>query len=518
MQSGTRIEIPVMTLWEMMEQTAQRRGNHIAAWFAEQTMTYEQLHQTSLRVMGALQAAGIGIGDRVAVMLPNCPQYLAIYYAVTGLGATLIQINPMSTPTELTFLLTDSGATLLFAYGPLLPVVQAARAHTPLCTVVGVNLQPGGDDAAADVWFDQFVTAVPGKPAAGLDPKTAIAVLQYTGGTTGRPKGAMLTHYNLVANAHQSAHIIPDFNENDSTVVALPLFHVYAMTVCMNLPVLLGVTMYIVPRFDPKEIIMIFERFHPTLFPAVPTMYVALSQAAQPGTTAFSSLRVCNSGGAPMPAQVMKLFEEQTGAMVLEGYGLSEASPVTHAQPSLEERRVGTIGLAVPNTDAKIVSVDDGTTECAIGEPGELLVRGPQVMYGYWNQPEETKTTLVDGWLHTGDIATMDEDGYVTIVDRKKDLIIASGYNVYPREVEEVLYQHPAVLEAAVIGIPDDYRGENVKAYIVLRPDQSALAEEIVAWCRERLSAYKVPREIEFRSDLPKTAVGKISRRELRQA
>lgn len=520
MQNGKQIDIPALTLWQVLEKTKHQRGAHMAVWFAGQTMTYDELYTMSLRVMGALRRANIERGDRVAVMLPNCPQYVAIYYAVTGLGATLVQVNPMSTATELSFLLSDSGATLMFAYDALLPVVSAIREQSALKQVVGIHLAPGSTAALEpDAWYDEWLAGAGlGTPATGLDPLTTIAVLQYTGGTTGRPKGAMLTHYNLVANAYQAVHIIPDVSSGDSIVVALPLFHVYAMTVCMNAPVLLGISMLIVPRFDPKEIVTLFERFHPTLFPGVPTMYVALSQVAQPGTTAFSSLRICNSGGAPMPVQVMKHFEELTGAAVLEGYGLSEASPVTHAQPSSAERKVGTIGVVVPNTDAKIVAVDNGITECPTGTPGELIVRGPQVMFGYWNRTEETKNTLIDGWLHTGDIATMDEDGYVTIVDRKKDMIIASGYNVYPREIEEVLYEHPAVLEAAVIGVPDEYRGETVKAYIVTRPQHVVSVEEMTAWCREKLSAYKVPREIEFRSELPKTAVGKILRRALREA
>lgn len=526
MQSGKQIDIPVMTLWQMLEGTKRKRGNHMAIWFAGQTMTYDELHQASLHVMGALQRAGIGRGDRVAVMLPNCPQYVAIYYAVTGLGAAVVQVNPMSTAAELTFLLTDSGATLMFTFASLLPVVAAVREQSALKQVVGVRLTPTAPaatnaepTAGPDAWYDEWLTqSHAGTPAANVDPNVTIAVLQYTGGTTGRPKGAMLTHTNLVANAYQTMDIVPGINVDDSVIVALPLFHVYAMTVCMNLPVLFGISMLIVPRFDPKEVVSLFERLHPTLFPGVPTMYVALSQVVQPGTTAFSSLRICNSGGAPMPKQVMTHFEELTGAAVLEGYGLSEASPVTHAQPSFAGRQVGTIGVAVANTDAKIVSVEDGVTECAAGSPGELVIRGPQVMFGYWNRTEETREALVDGWLHTGDIATMDEAGYVTIVDRKKDMIIASGYNVYPREVEEVLYQHPAVLEAAVIGVPDDYRGETVKAYVVLRPMQSLATEEITAWCREKLSAYKVPHAVEFRMELPKTAVGKILRRALREA
>jgi long-chain acyl-CoA synthetase len=408
---------------------------------------------------------------------------------------------------------------MLIAYDPLIPLVQSVRPSF-LEHLVAVRLGPATaalPDGA--VWFDEWLagTTVPADfQIPSFDPAETVAVLQYTGGTTGRSKGAMLTHRNVVANAHQSAYFVPGgIQPNDVGLCALPLFHVYAMTICMNLPIAFGGTSLMVPRFDAKEIVSLIERYQVTMFPGVPTMYVALTQVLTPGSDALRSLRVCNSGGAPLPVQVLHRFEELSGAVMAEGYGLSESSPVTHS--SLKERRkVGSIGIPAPNTEAKIVAVDDPAKELPVGEPGELAIRGPQVMKGYWNRPEETARTLVDGWLLTGDIAVIDEDGFTFIVDRKKDLIIASGYNVYPRDVEEALYQHPAVLEAAVVGVPDDYRGETVKAFIVLKPGMTVTEEELIAFCRENLAAYKVPRLIEFRDELPKTAVGKILRRGLK--
>lgn len=517
MVSGQSMEIPTQSLLEMLGNTATKYPDQRATIFAGHEITYGQLWQSVQLLMGRLQANGVQRGERIGIMLPNCPQYLTAYYAITGVGATVVQVNPISSSSELQFLLADSGCKRLFIYDPLVPLVQSIRVNTPVEELIAVRFGPStivlGEE---DAWFDEYTAGAfgPAQPVA-IDPVTDVAVLQYTGGTTGRPKGAMLTHQNLVANAYQADAMVTGTPE-DTMICALPLFHVYAMTICMNCAVLSGMTMLIVPRFHPTELLESIRQYQPTLFPAVPTMYVALSQVVPAGSDVLHCIRGCNSGGAPMPEKVMLEFERITGATVLEGYGLSEASPVTHTNP-FGRRKVGSIGLPTPNTDARIVDVEDCRRILSVGEVGELAIRGPQVMMGYWNRPDETAQTIVDGWLLTGDIATIDEDGYTYIVDRKKDMIIASGYNVYPRDVEEALYKHPAVLEAAVIGIPDDYRGETVKAYIVLKPGQSATAEDIQTWCRSCLSAYKIPREVEFREELPKTAVGKILRRALRQ-
>ncbi|QQE81107.1 long-chain fatty acid--CoA ligase [Alicyclobacillus sp. SO9] len=539
----------------MLEATVERYPTHTAAYFMGNEMSYRELYTAVAQVMSELSALGVKHGQRIALMMPNCPEYVIAYYAITGLGSVVVQISPMSTPTELKYVLGDSGAPIVIAYEPLLRTVFEVRAEIPMQTVIGVRFSASGErnrqtspqtssgTDSPDIWLDEWTEAQMGEsadqsmgvrqtrtgsndaqPAARplLPDRHAIhlddvAVLQYTGGTTGKPKGAMLTHRNLVANAVQSSRMIPGgITVQDKMVCALPFFHVYAMTVCMNLSVFTGMTMLIVPRFDAKEVMSLFEQHHPTLFPGVPTMYVALSQAAKGHSDALASLRACNSGGAPLPEQVMVHFENLTGAVVLEGYGLSEASPVTHTNPGADRRRPGSIGLPVANTEARIVDAVDGETELGPNEEGELLIKGPQVMKGYWQRPRETEQTLVDGWLHTGDIAKIDEDGYAYIVDRKKDLIIASGYNVYPREVEEVLYKHPAVVEAAVVGADDHYRGETVKAFVVVQKTHQVTEEEIMNWCRKHLSAYKVPKQIEFREDLPKSAVGKVLRRDLR--
>lgn len=352
-----------------------------------------------------------------------------------------------------------------------------------------------------------------------IEPAHDIAVLQYTGGTTGRSKGAMLTHRNIFANVLQCAEFFKGTFEfgKERYLTVIPLFHVFAMTSGMNLAIYQGAENILLPRFELKEVLETIRDKQPTVFPGVPTMYVAITNAPGVEQYGISSIKTCNSGSAPMPLELMRDFESKTGAVVLEGYGLSEASPVTHCNPPFAARKPGTVGIGMPLTEYKVVDVATGTQELPPGEVGELIIRGPQVMKGYWNMPEETAAVLRDGWLYTGDLASIDEEGYVTIVDRKKDLIIAGGYNIYPREIEEVLYEHPAVREAAAIGVPDPYRGETVKAIIVLKDGQQASEEDILAHCRKNLAAYKVPRIVEFRTELPKTNVGKILRRALRE-
>jgi len=327
----------------------------------------------------------------------------------------------------------------------------------------------------------------------------------------------MLTHANLVTNAHQTRHWLAHGQEKEVLVASLPLFHIYAMTCVMISSVLAGGTVVILPRFELRAALNVIRKYHPTVFHGVPTMYVAFNNAPRVKQYGFKSLRVCMSGGAPLPVEVQQAFESLSGGRLVEGYGLTEASPTTHVNPPDGLMKVGSIGLPIPGTDARIVDLETGTRELPIGETGELVIRGPQVMKGYWNKPKETADVLRHGWLYTGDIARRDQDGYFYIVDRKKDLIIAGGFNIYPREVEEVLFEHPQIKEAVVIGLPDQYRGETVKAFIVLKDGATATAEDITTWCRERLASYKVPRQLEFRESLPKSGVGKYLRRELRQ-
>ncbi|MGX1194133.1 long-chain acyl-CoA synthetase [Metabacillus sp. SLBN-84] len=514
------IDIPYISIPQMLEETVENYGDKEAISFYGKSISYRQLYGMSIAFASALQKKGVQKGDRVAIMLPNCPQYPAAYYGALKAGAIITQVNPMLVERELDYILNDSGAETIVVYDALYPRVKAVRAGTALKQIITVSLQEEMTPEEGDFTFSQFLSFSTGEVLpVQIEPEHDIAVLQYTGGTTGRSKGAMLTHRNLIANIYQSfeffKHEVQTGSERCLTVI--PLFHVFGMTSCMNLTVLRGNSMILLPRFDLEEVMQTIKREQPTIFPGVPTMYVAITNHPKAEEYGISSIRICNSGSAPMPVELLNEFERKTGAIILEGYGLSEAAPTTHCNPPFAKRKPGSVGIGVPGTAYKIVDVATGKEEVPAGELGEVILKGPQVMKGYWNMPEETANTLRDGWLFTGDIAKVDEEGYLYIVDRKKDLIIASGYNVYPRDIEEVLYEHEAVQEAVVIGVPDPYRGETVKAFVVLKAGKHASDEEIIAFCRSNLAAYKVPAIIEFRNELPKTSVGKILRRALRE-
>ncbi len=501
-------------------------------------LSYGKLNEHANRLANALATMGVKRGDRVALLLPNCPQYVISYYAILKLGAIVASNNPMYVARELEFQLNDAGAETIICLSRLYGTVRKVRANTALRNVIVANIKEYFPPAlkalfslavekkeghaavldAGDRWFPDVIAHAPAT-APQVDVQGGdTAVLLYTGGTTGVPKAAEITHRNLIANVVQLDAWITNAPKNgqDSVLTALPLFHSYAMSTCMNLAVYRAIPMILIPNpRDLAHLLKSIDRHHPTLFPGVPTMYVSINNYPDLAKYNVKSIKACISGAAGLPVEVQVKFQELTGARLVEGYGLSEATPVTHANPVFGENRIGTIGLPYPDTDCRIVDIETGTTELPPGEPGELIVKGPQVMKGYWNKPEETRQTLRDGWLHTGDIATMDADGYFRIVDRKKDMIIAGGYNIYPREIEEVLFSHPKILEAAVAGATDPYRGETVKAYVVLKPGQTATAEDIIAFCRERLAAFKRPTIVEFRESLPKTMVGKILRRQL---
>ncbi|AST00112.1 MULTISPECIES: long-chain-fatty-acid--CoA ligase [Geobacillus] len=516
------IDIPNKTVCDVLHERAGEFGSQPALTFYDKMITYAELAAAVNRFASSLQARGVQKGDRVAIMLPNCPQYVIAYYGILQAGAIVTQVNPMLVERELAYLLKDSGAKMIVIYEPLYPRLAAVRGETAVEQAVTVSLgaPPSVALAEGDVTFDEFLAAGSGavRPVP-IEPAHDIAVLQYTGGTTGRSKGAMLTHRNIFANVLQCAEFFKGTFEfgKERYLTVIPLFHVFAMTSGMNLAIYQGAENILLPRFELKEVLETIRDKQPTVFPGVPTMYVAITNTPGVEQYGISSIKTCNSGSAPMPLELMRDFEAKTGAVVLEGYGLSEASPVTHCNPPFAARKPGTVGIGMPLTEYKVVDVATGTQELPPGEVGELIIRGPQVMKGYWNMPEETAAALRDGWLYTGDLASIDEEGYVTIVDRKKDLIIAGGYNIYPREIEEVLYEHPAVREAAAVGVPDPYRGETVKAIIVLKDGMQANEEEILAHCRKNLAAYKVPRIVEFRAELPKTNVGKILRRALRE-
>lgn len=529
------IDYPDLTLPQLFARTAGQYPERVATIFSGKKLRYRDLKRQIDSFAAGLRSLGVHPGDRVAIMLPNVPQFMVAFYGALQAGAVVVPTNPLYTQHELEHQLGDAVVSVVVTLDQLFPKVQMAlpytQVRTVICTGIGealpVQLQPiyaikrrrQGVRLVKQAGIVHRFDSLLAHRAEGVEPAIkpdALAVLQYTGGTTGRSKGAMLSHRSLVANAVQAYRWQANTQQDSagSILCVAPFFHVYGMTVGMNLGVVAGAALILAPRFDPKEVAALVEKYQPAYFPGVPTMFVAFSQVPGISPRQFRSLRACMSGAAPLPAEVQARFEALSGARVVEGYGLTEAGPVTHCNP-LGGARPGTVGIPWPDTDACIT--DPETWEpLPPGAIGELTVAGPQVMMGYWNHEQESNDVLRGGWLHTGDIASMDGDGYFRIVDRKKDLIIAGGYNVYPREVEDVLYSHPGVLEAAVVGAPSEYRGETVKAFVVLREGTEVSAEDLMLFCRRQLAAYKVPRVVEFRSELPKSLIGKILRRQLR--
>ena len=514
------INIPVIPMGQILHETAAKFPANNALSFYGRKITYEQLDQMVQNFTSALQKSQVQKGDRVAIMLPNCPQYVISYYGILNAGAIVTQVNPMSVERELEYILKDSGAETIIVLDALYPRVKSVQPQSILKNIIVVSIQPSGQNFVPDRSFEGFLSEADGTiTPISFDPEHDVAVLQYTGGTTGRSKGAMLTHRNILANVLQCYEFFKHEFEigKDKCLTVIPLFHVFGMSSCMNLSIYTGAESIMLPRFELEEVLNTIKNEQPTMFPGVPTMYVAITSHPRAEEYNINSIRTCNSGSAPMPVELLRNFETKTGSKILEGYGLSEASPTTHCNPPFAERKPGSVGIGMPSTDYKIVDLATGTYEVPVGELGEVIIKGPQIMRGYWNLPEETAHTLRNGWLYTGDIAKVDEDGYLYIVDRKKDLIIASGYNIYPRDIEEVLYEHPAVQEAVCIGVPDHYRGEDVKAVVVLKAGKTTTEHEIIQYCKQNMAAYKVPRLVEFRDQLPKTGVGKILRRALRE-
>jgi long-chain acyl-CoA synthetase len=522
---------PGRPLHDILSASALELPKRAATSFFGAELTFLDLKRRADALAAALAELGIGKGDRVGIMLPNCPQYIIAAFAILRLGAVVVNINPSYTAREVLIVAGDSGARIVITLDVLAPLVGAIRGQTAVERVIVTALAeytpqaappPRVDDAVAltDLLQAQRQKLLPRVDIAPDD----LAVLQYTGGTTGTPKGAMLTHANIFANVIQTenwtnpAYVL---NRSERYLVVIPYFHIYAFSVCMMMGIRVGALQVIHPKYDPEQVLAAIRDFRPTYFPAVPTVFVSLLNHPRVAEFGLDQVRNFNSGGAPCPTEVIEDFERRIGRPLNEGYGLSETSPVTHSTPQLAVRKLGTIGVAFPDTDMKIVDVETGTRELPVGEAGELCICGPQVMKGYWNRPEETASVLRTGadgriWFHTGDIARMDGDGFTSIVQRKKDLILVDGFNVYPSEVESVLYTHPAVRLAAVIGIPDKYHGEIVKACIALKPGATATADEIIAHCRVSLTEYKVPRRVEIRESLPMSAVGKILYRVLR--
>jgi len=535
-----KIEYPQVPLFNLLEESAREYPDQPCTIFKGAVITYREMNTITDSLAGAMAKLGVKKGDRVGLFMPNTPQFVMVYYAILKAGGVVVATNPLYTPPEIEHQVKDAGIEIMFVMSNFYKTIKAAQPKTKIKKIVvtnlketlppvlrllftlakekkggfRVNLEPG------DVWLQDLLSQH--KPEDR--PKLKItaddtALFQYSGGTTGVSKGAIAMHRNLVANTLQIKNWMTNLNEGKEIVLmAIPLFHVYGMVAGMNFALAAGASMVMVPNpRDLHDVLGTIKKYRPTIFPGVPTLYNAINNHPDvvAGKIDLSSIKACISGSAPLLRETKEKFEALSGGVVFEGYGLSEAPTATHCNPLLGENRTGSIGLPLPDVDCKIISLDDGTTELPIGEIGELVVKGPQVMKGYHNMPTETANTLRKGWLYTGDIARVDEDGYFYIVDRKKELIKPGGYQVWPREVEEAIAAHPKVLEVGVAGIPDPYRGETVKAWIVLKPGETLSDEEVKDWCKDRLAKYKIPTHIEYRRELPKTTVGKILRREL---
>ena len=530
---------PSVPLQAILDDTAASEPESIATIFFGRRRTYKSMSDDAWRFANGLRRLGLRRGDRVALVLPNTPQFIVAFYGALRAGATVVPCNPRYTAPELHHQLADSGARFVVVLSRLYPLVKAARPGTAVERVIVTNIkeempaltralftiarekkdghrQPFKGDPGT-IAFRELLAA-PAEPfAAGTGPDD-VAVLQYTGGTTGVSKGAMLSHRALVANTMQSRAWFTNLRDGkDAAVALMPFFHVYGLTVVMSLAIQAGATLILEPQLELERLLKDIQRYRPKLFCGAPIIYNQINNSPLVAKYDLRSIEACISGSAPLLAETHRRFVELTGARLVEGYGLTEAAPVTHCNPLFGEgkQRIGTIGIPFPDVESKIVDVETGEREMAVGEPGELILRGPQLMDGYYNRPDETAQTIRNGWLYTGDIAKVDTDGYFSIVDRKKEMVIVSGFNVYPRDVEEVLATHPAVLDAAAIGVPHPVKGEEVKAFVVLKPGSAATAEEIIDHCRKSLAPFKVPKEIEFRDTLPKTHIGKTLRRQL---
>jgi long-chain acyl-CoA synthetase len=532
-------DYPLVPLTRFLDDAAQDFPDTQAIEFLGYTLTYRQLLDQVDRFASALHNLGVGKGDRVGLILPNCPQHVIAIFATLRLGAVVAENNPLYTEAELEHQLNDAGCKVVVCLDPIYAKLAALKGRLPSVEhIIATGIQDalpfpknllfplkGRKDGTyvkippsegVKRFTELIAKTGPTVPQAEVDPGEDLAMLVYTGGTTGVSKGVMLTHFNLVANAFQGRLWMPDIQAGRENVLCvMPFFHSYGLTTCLTLGVLSAATLTLLPRFERDTVLKTIDKRKPTLFPGVPTIYVALNNAPDVNKYDLSSIRACLSGAAPLPVEVATQFEQLTGGKLREGYGLTETSPITHANPIYGKAKKGHIGLPVTDTVCVLVDLEDPTKVVGPGETGELAIAGPQVMRGYWNRHDETEQVLKDGWLLTGDVAVIDDEGYFAIVDRKKDMIIAGGYNIYPRDIEEVLFTHPKVEKAVVAGIPDPYRGETVKAYVVLKAGQTATAEEIDGYCRERLAAYKVPKAYEFRDALPETMVGKVLRRKL---
>jgi long-chain acyl-CoA synthetase len=533
------IDYPPLSLYQLFQKTAEKYKQQPAVHFMGRDLNYGALSAEVESFAAALTDLGVKKGDRVAIHLPNSTQFPIAYFAALAIGAVVVPCNPLYVAREMEYQLKDSGAETIITLTRFYKMIKDIQPKTELKNIIVTNIKdyfPGMlsflytlakekkegdrvDIASGDYSFTELIKKHAGQkpPAIEVKPEDR-ALFLYTGGTTGVSKGAVLRHSNLVANMFQVKSWCTDYEDGKEVALGvLPFFHSYGLTTVLNLGLLNGAKLVLLPRFELATVLKTIDKQKPTLFPGVPTIYVAINNAPNLEKFDIKSIRICISGAAPLPVEVQQQFEKNTGGRLVEGYGLSETSPVTHANPVYGKRKPGSIGLPMPDTEFKIVDVESGENELPIGEVGELCLKGPQVMEGYLNMPEETAHSIRNGWFYTGDIAKMDEEGYTYIVDRKKDMVIAGGFNIYPRDIEEVLYTHPKIMEAAVAGIHDQYRGETIKAYCVLKEGETMTEDEVIEYCKTNLAAYKVPKLVEFREELPKTMIGKVLRRMLRE-
>lgn len=496
------------SIYEMFEKTAMEFPNHNAVIDGSLVLTYAQLKDSVDGFAAQLVQKGFQKGDRVGLMLPNGIHYVIAYYATMRLGGTVVQVNPLYQSSELEYIIDDAAPTWFICQAHQSEKIERIAKFDGINVIYTTN--ENGED---QLMIQGELTHL---PAININSKEDVAVIQYTGGTTGKSKGAMITHFNILSNIHQSGAVYAEVIEKGEERIlgVAPLTHAMAMT-NMNYTFLNVATYIILEKFDATKVLELVRKYKPTFYLGSPTMYIALLNHPDLDQYDLSCFKICLSGSAPLPVEVIKKLEEKTGAHIFEGYGLTEVTTSSHRTPLGGQRKVGSVGKTIPYTECKIVDLENGIDEMPIGESGELIIKGPQVMKGYWNKPTETMEAIRDGWLYTGDIGLRDPDGYYYIVGRKKDIIIAGGLNIYPAEVEEVFYQHPSIAEVCLFGVPDPYLGEKLVGIVVLKKEATLTEEELLGWCEDRIAKYKIPRSIEFRDELPKTIVGKILRRKL---
>jgi long-chain acyl-CoA synthetase len=537
------LDYPDWTLPDLLYRSARRFPHSPAVWFYGRRISFIELEELTTKFALVLQSFGVSPGDRVTLMLPNLPQTLICYYGALKAGAVVVQTNPLYVTSEIEQQLLDTGSETMVALDLFYPRIHSALDHTPLKRIILTRVSDFLSPLRRLIYPIQarmrgrwirvpqrswihdlpaLLHCVESLPVdnTGLPPihPDDIALLQHTGGTTGTPKGVMLSHRNMIVNTIQCHAWVPDFQEGlEIFLGVIPFFHAYGLSTTQHIAIMTGASQILLPRFQVQEVLEAIHRHRVTIFSGIPAMFMMINEFEKVARYDLRSLRVCLSGASPLPTEVQDRFRRLTGVKISEGYGMTEASPVTHCNPVYGDTPAGSIGLPFPDTDCRIVDLETGKRDLTVGEAGELIVRGPQIMHGYWQNHKETQAVLKDGWLHTGDIVRRDSHGFFFLVDRKKDMIKSRGENVYPREVEEVLLRHGAVKDTVIVGIPHQKLGEAVKAYVVLKEGRSLTQEALLSYCRNFLAAFKVPTAVEFRSELPRNIVGKVLRRQLRE-